>query len=69
VLLEGFESEAVGERVKHYLFIDVEESKLVGGLIYLKDLTIWSIGVIQARFTTTWMIIYDFLRFLWRHPY
>lgn len=35
MLLEGFESEAVGERVKHYLFIDVEESKLVGGLIYL----------------------------------
>ena len=62
MLLEGFEGEAVGERVEHYLLVHVEESEFVGGLIDLEDLAVWSIGVVQAR-VTTWVVI-DYLFWL-----
>lgn len=66
MLLEGFESEAGGEWIKHYLFVNIEESELVSGLIDLEYLTIWSIGVVQARIST-WMIIDYFLWFFRSH--
>ena len=59
MLLEGFEGEAVRERVEHYLLVHVEESELVSGLVDLEDLPIWGVGVVQAR-VTAWVVI-DYL--------
>lgn len=59
MLLEGFEGEAVRERVEHYLLVHVEESELVSGLVDLEDLPIWGVWVVQAR-VTTWVVI-DYL--------
>ena len=62
MLLEGFEGEAAGERVEHYLLVHAEESELVSGLVDLEDLPIWSVGVVQPR-VTAW-VVFDYLLWL-----